>query len=66
MKLRRLSVGLTRSQLGAVMGLTVWQVQRYESGRHRFSGPVLCCLAQVLNVSVNFFFDGMNKMLNPC
>ena len=58
-KLRRILVGLSQSQLGEAIGLSFQQVQKYERGGNRISASMLYRIAQVLDVPVSFFFDDM-------
>ncbi len=58
-KLRRILVGLSQSQLGEAIGLTFQQIQKYERAGNRISASMLYHIAQVLDVPVSFFFDDM-------
>ncbi len=58
-KLRRVLLGLSQTQLGDAIGLTFQQVQKYEKGANRISASMLHRIAQVLDVPVSFFFDDM-------
>ena len=58
-KLRRVLVGLSQSQLGEALGLTFQQIQKYERAGNRISPSVLYHIAQVLDVPISFFFDDM-------
>ena len=49
-RLRRIVMGMTQTQLGDHLGVTFQQVQKYEQGKNR--------IAQVLEVPVSFFFEG--------
>lgn len=57
-KLRRTLLGLSQEKLGAALGLTFQQVQKYERGANRIGASRLYKLAQVLDVPVGYFFDG--------
>ena len=50
---------MTQRQLGASVGLTLQQIQKYEHGTNRISSSRLYEFAKVLNVSVSYFFDEM-------
>lgn len=56
---RRVEVGLTQGKLGAMVGLTFQQIQKYEHGANRISVSKLWMLSQALDVSVNYFFEDM-------
>lgn len=58
-RLRRMLVGLSQEKLGDSMGLTFQQIQKYEKGVNRIGASRLFKLSQVLDVPVQFFFDGM-------
>jgi transcriptional regulator with XRE-family HTH domain len=57
-RMRRLMLGVTQTELGGALGLTFQQVQKYESGRNRISAGRLQQISQILKVSVPFFFEG--------
>lgn len=48
---RRLWLGLSQSELGAALGLSFQQVQKYERGANRVSAAVLVRIAERLAVS---------------
>ena len=50
--------GLTQQQLAEAIGIKFQQVQKYETGANRVSASRLWDIAQVLNVSVSYFFEG--------
>src|SRR4051812_32567912 len=58
-KLRRSLLGMSQVKLGQAIGLTFQQVQKYERGTNRVGASKLWQLAQVLDVPVSFFFDGL-------
>jgi transcriptional regulator with XRE-family HTH domain len=58
-KLRRSLLGMSQVRLGQAIGLTFQQVQKYERGTNRVGASKLWQLAQVLDVPVSFFFDGL-------
>ena len=57
-RLRRTLVGMSQEQLGARLGVTFQQVQKYEKGSNRISASRLWQIATILDVPVSFFFDG--------
>lgn len=51
-RLHRLARGMTQAELGAALGITFQQVQKYERGRNRVSSSRLLRIAQILRVDV--------------
>jgi transcriptional regulator with XRE-family HTH domain len=49
---------MSQQKLGAAIGLTFQQVQKYEIGTNRMGASRLHQIAAVLNVPVSFFFEG--------
>lgn len=58
-RLRRVILGMSQEKMGAAIGLTFQQVQKYERGSNRISASRLFDLSRVLDVPVSFFFDDM-------
>jgi transcriptional regulator with XRE-family HTH domain len=56
--MRRMMLGMSQEKLGKAFGLTFQQVQKYEKGTNRISASRLQQAAQILDVSVPFFFEG--------
>lgn len=52
-------VGMSQEKLGELLGLTFQQIQKYEKGANRIGASRLFQIAQILGVSVQFFFDDM-------
>ena len=52
-------LGMSQEKLGAAIGLTFQQVQKYERGTNRIGVSRLYELSKVLDVPVSFFFDDM-------
>jgi transcriptional regulator with XRE-family HTH domain len=61
LRLRRTLMGLSQEKLGAAIGLTFQQVQKYERGSNRIGASRLFDLARVLDVPVGFFFEDMSE-----
>jgi transcriptional regulator with XRE-family HTH domain len=55
----RLERGMSKSDLAQGIGLTFQQLQKYEKGTNRVSAGRLQRIADVLNVPVMVFYDGM-------
>lgn len=62
---RRWMVGMTQQQLGEEVGIKFQQIQKYETGMNRVSASRLWDIAAALDVSVNFFFDGIEEGAEP-
>jgi len=56
-RLRRTLLGLSQEKLGAALGLTFQQVQKYERGANRIGASRLFHLSRILDVPVSYFFD---------
>ena len=59
-RLRRTLLGISQSALAEAIGLTFQQVQKYEKGANRVSSSRLYDLAQILDVSLSYFFEDMS------
>src|ERR1700680_2782034 len=57
-RMRRLMLDMSQSQLGEALGLTFQQVQKYEKGTNRISASRLQRISEAFQVPVEFFFDG--------
>lgn len=56
---RRWMVGVTQQQLADKVGIKFQQIQKYETGMNRVSASRLWDIADALDVSVAFFFEGL-------
>jgi len=56
---RRTFVGMTQEQLGASLGITFQQIQKYERGANRIGASRLFDICRILEVTPQFFFEGM-------
>jgi transcriptional regulator with XRE-family HTH domain len=56
---RRTMLGLSQQQLAKMIGVTYQQAHKYERGLNRISAGRLFEIAQVLNVPVSYFFEGL-------
>ena len=57
-RLRRLALNLSQETLAELLGITFQQIQKYENGGNRISASRLWDCACVLDVPVQFFFQG--------
>ena len=60
-RLRRKLLGMSQEKLAEAIGLTFQQVQKYERGTNRIGASRLFELSRVLNVPVEFFYEGVSK-----
>ncbi|MEL6639938.1 MAG: helix-turn-helix transcriptional regulator [Pseudomonadota bacterium] len=58
---RRWMSGTTQQQLAERVGIKFQQIQKYETGMNRVSASRLWDIANVLEVPVSFFFEGMEN-----
>ncbi len=58
---RRLSLGLTQTKVGDALGFSFQQIQKYEKGLNGVTSEKLLDLANVLQVPINFFYEGYDK-----
>lgn len=62
-RVRRTLIGMSQERLGAVLGLSFQQVQKYEAGANRITAGRLYELAQALGVNVSHFFGAEAELL---
>lgn len=55
----RIAKGMSQQQLGATLGVSFQQVQKYEKGSNRIGSSRLYAIAQTLEVPVSYLFDGL-------
>ncbi|MGB0695802.1 MAG: helix-turn-helix domain-containing protein [Rhodospirillaceae bacterium] len=58
---RRVMLGLSQQQMADMIGVTYQQAHKYERGINRISAGRLYEIAQVLNVPINYFFQGLDE-----
>lgn len=63
LRLRRTLKKISQEKLGAAVGLTFQQIQKYERGANRIGCSRLYKLAEILDVPISFFFDDMSEEL---
>lgn len=59
LKIRRNLMGMSQDDLAREIGVTFQQIQKYEHGTNRISAGKLFEFAEVMNVMVDFFFEGL-------
>src|SRR6266487_4510129 len=57
-RMRRIMLAMSQEKLGAALGLTFQQVQKYEKGATRIGASRLQQISHILQVPVEFFFEG--------
>src|SRR3984893_11079300 len=60
-RMRRMMLGMSQEKLGDALDLTFQQVQKYEKGTNRISASRLQGISQILQVPVEFFFEGSSR-----
>jgi transcriptional regulator with XRE-family HTH domain len=63
--MRRLMLAMSQEKLGAALGLTFQQVQKYERGANRIGASRLQQMSHILQVPVEFFFEGAPNASAP-
>lgn len=63
--MRRLLVKMSQEELASALGITFQQVQKYEKGSNRIGAGRLFEMAQILGVSIQFFFEGLSASESP-
>ena len=57
-RMRRMMLAMSQTQLGNDIGLTFQQVQKYEKGTNRIGAGRLHEISRILQVPISFFFEG--------
>ncbi len=60
---RRWLVGMTQQQLAEQVGIKFQQIQKYETGANRVSASRLWDISRALQVSISFFFEGIEDQV---
>ncbi|APE42852.1 transcriptional regulator [Sulfitobacter alexandrii] len=58
---RRWLTGMTQQKLAELVGIKFQQIQKYETGANRVSASRLWDIADALDVTVAYFFDGLEQ-----
>jgi transcriptional regulator with XRE-family HTH domain len=64
-RMRRMMLDLSQTDLADGLGVTFQQVQKYEKGTNRISASRLQRISQILQVPVEFFFEGLPHLRGP-
>jgi transcriptional regulator with XRE-family HTH domain len=59
LRMRRLMLDMSQTNVADALGLTFQQVQKYEKGANRIGASRLQHISQILQVPVEFFFEGV-------
>jgi transcriptional regulator with XRE-family HTH domain len=59
---RRLELEMSQEKLGDLLGISFQQVQKYEKGNNRIGASRIRQLAEVLEVSPAYFFEGLKMV----
>jgi transcriptional regulator with XRE-family HTH domain len=62
-RLRRQVLKMSQEKLGDQLGVTFQQVQKYERGSNRVGASRLWKMAQVMDVPVGFFYEGLEESM---
>jgi transcriptional regulator with XRE-family HTH domain len=60
-RMRRLMLDMSQTELANALGVTFQQIQKYEKGINRMGASRLLQIADTLSVSVSFFFEGAER-----
>lgn len=58
-RIHRVRLNLSQTELGRKIGVTFQQIQKYERGRNRVSASALYAIATCLNLPVSKLFEGL-------
>lgn len=58
---RRVTLGMTQTELGKRLGISFQQLQKYEGGVNRLTASGLWRIAECLDVPISYFFDGLGS-----
>lgn len=61
----RMLAGMSQERLGAEVGLSFQQIQKYEKGHNRIGASRMQQLAQALNIPPSYFFEQPNGHAMP-
>jgi len=64
-RMRRKMLAMSQEKLAAALGLSFQQVQKYEKGANRIGASRLQQISHILQVPVEFFFEGAPNALAP-
>lgn len=62
-KLQRKNLNMSQYALSYDLNISFQQVQKYESGKNRVSASRIYEISKILQVSPNFFFEGLDDKI---
>lgn len=65
LKLRRMMLGLSQHDLGHAVSVSIQQIQKYEKATNRISSGRLWVFANLLDVPVSYFYEGVEAIDAP-
>ena len=60
LRARRVVLGMSQEAIGKAIGVTFQQIQKYERGINRMGSSRLYEFSKLLNIPVQYFFEGYN------
>lgn len=64
LRIARITKNLSQHDLAKKVGITFQQIQKYEKGLNRISASRLYKFVKILGVTLDFFFDGIDSIMN--
>ena len=64
LRMRRLMLEMSQTELATALGITFQQIQKYEKGTNRISASRLQQISEILQVTAPFFFEGLPGIAN--
>jgi transcriptional regulator with XRE-family HTH domain len=64
LRIARITKNLSQHDLAKKVGITFQQIQKYEKGLNRISASRLYKFVKILGVTFDFFFDGIDSIMN--
>ena len=61
-RMRRLMLDMSQTNLGEAVSLTFQQIQKYEKGTNRIGASRLQQISHILQVPISLFFEGAPKL----
>ena len=58
-RLRRMEIGRTQTDLARALGVSFQQIQKYERATDRISASKLWDISEALEVDIGYFFEGI-------
>ena len=62
-RMRRLMLDMSQTEVAEALGLTFQQVQKYEKGVNRIGAGRLFEVSRILGVPIDYFYEGVNSQL---